>query len=157
MDWLTLDVRSYAPGESWTAHSLTEAYKKAHPMLSGFQHTHTVTHSHARTHAPIRAHAHTHARTHTGMHAARGANVRRGRSGESMSRQCRPPPIQPIFFRVQLRHLGERGGGGEGGGGWGFSQRHLLSTGHATGTGRADGAACDTMKNKQEGRGKNGE
>ena len=36
LDWLTLHVRSYAPGESWTAHSLTEAYKKSHPMHVGF-------------------------------------------------------------------------------------------------------------------------
>lgn len=34
--WLKPHVKQYLPNERWTAHSLTEAYKKAHPMYVGF-------------------------------------------------------------------------------------------------------------------------
>ena len=137
-------------------------------------------------HTPSRTTRHTRARAHThhlgDTHAYTGFSLvgfsvahahihafRRGRFGESMSRQCRPPPIPPPFLRVQLRPLGEgktRGSGavwgehepavppsphsapllrvqlrhlGEGKTG---GSRHLHSAGHATGR-AACRAACD--------------
>ena len=101
-------------------------------------------------HTPSRTTRHTRARAHThhlgDTHAYTGFSLvgfsvahahihafRRGRFGESMSRQCRPPPIPPPFVRVQLRHLGE---------GKTRGSRHLHSAGHATGR-AACRAACD--------------
>ena len=60
-----------------------------------------------RKHAQIYLRTYTNAYTDTKAGLLAGDTVRWGRFGESMSRQCRPPPIPPPFFRVQLRHLGE--------------------------------------------------